>query len=95
MEPPPTHGLACPLALAVAQAHTLQHVATRLMGATPGIANLVGLAALMAAICRQERGRADVRGPAATSSDTGQHYGDTVRATRVGERGKNGQSWWR
>lgn len=95
MEPPPTHGLAGPLALAIAQAHALQHVAARLVGATPGIADLVGLAALMAAICRQERGRAEVKCPAATSTDTGQRCGNTVRATQVGERAKNGQSWWR
>lgn len=56
MEPPPTHRLAGPLALPVAQAHTLQHVATGLVGPAPGIADLVGLATLMAAICSRERG---------------------------------------
>lgn len=43
-------GLAGPLALPIAQAHALQQIAACLMRPTPGIADLVGLAALMAAI---------------------------------------------
>jgi len=45
-----TNGLAGPLPLAVAQTHTLQHVAPRLMWPPPGVPDLVGGAALVAAI---------------------------------------------
>ena len=48
--PPLTDGFAGPFPLAVAQTHTLQHEAPRLMGSPPGVPDLVGGAALMTPI---------------------------------------------